>query len=239
MGGLSGITAVILAGGLGTRLREAVADRPKVLAEVNGRPFLTYLLDRLAAYRISRVVLCTGYMAEQIHAAVGCNYRTMELVYSREVVPLGTGGAIRLAMPLTGSDPILVMNGDSYCDADFELFAHHHHAKSAQASLVLVNVADVTRYGAVNLEPSGVITGFCEKGGMQGEGMINAGIYLFNRSVVAAIPEGKQVSLEREVFPALIGHGLYGFSQRACFIDIGIPSDYYAASSILKSAGKE
>ena len=141
MTGLEETTAVILAGGLGTRLREVVADRPKVLAEVNGRPFLACLLDRLVDAGILKVVLCTGYMAELVRETCGNSYRGTELLYSREESPLGTGGALRLALPLIDSDPVLVMNGDSFCDADLVLFARQHLSAAAQASLILVQVA--------------------------------------------------------------------------------------------------
>lgn len=233
MAGLEDTTAVILAGGMGTRLREVVADRPKVLAEVNGRPFLACLLDRLAEAGIRRVVLCTGYMAELVRDTFGDNYHGMSLLYSQENTPLGTGGALRLALPLIASDPALVMNGDSFCDADLGLFARQHHSASAPASLILVQVDDVARYGAVDVDEAGRVVSFREKGSQSGKGMINAGIYLIARHVIASIPSKRAVSLEREVFPRLIDEGLSGFPQPSRFIDIGIPSDYHAASAFL------
>jgi len=236
MAQLSEITAAVLAGGLGTRLREVVADRPKVLAEVNGRPFLAYLLDRIADAGIRRVVLCTGYMAERVCDAFGGSYREMELCYSQEVEPLGTGGALRLALPFLSSNPLLVMNGDSFCDADLGVLLDRHIAALATASLTLVRVVDSSRYGSVDTKENGEVTNFTEKGLRQGEGIINAGIYLLDRTVVAAIPEGRAVSLEREVFPHLISKGLYGFYQHAGFIDIGVPSDYQAAAAVLSAS---
>jgi NDP-sugar pyrophosphorylase family protein len=233
MTGLEDTTAVILAGGLGTRLREVVADRPKVLAEVNGRPFLSCLLDRLADVGIRRVVLCTGYMAELVCEAFGGRYRGMELLYSQEDTPLGTGGALRLALPLIDSDPVLVMNGDSFCDADLSDFAAHQYSRTARASLILVQTENVGRYGAVEVDGVGSVVSFMEKGSQSGEGMINAGIYLIPRQVIESISSGSPVSLERDVFPALIGKGLNAFHHYGRFIDIGIPSDYYSASSFL------
>ena len=108
-------TAVLLAGGAGSRLRSVIDDRPKVLAEVCGRPFLEYLLDQRVKWRIRDVVLCTGYLAEQIEAYFGMTYRSLRLRYSREIIPLGTAGALRLALPLVRSDTVLVLNGDSFC----------------------------------------------------------------------------------------------------------------------------
>jgi D-glycero-alpha-D-manno-heptose 1-phosphate guanylyltransferase len=227
-------TALILAGGLGTRLRGVVADRPKVLADVNGRPFLACLLDRLVDAGIRRTVLCTGYMAEQISTAFRDAYCGMKLVYSCENKPLGTAGALRLALPLVKSDPVLVMNGDSYCDADLTQFARRHNEVDSKVSLVLSQVTDVSRYGAVKIDGKCAIVSFREKGCQSGEGMISAGIYLLARTVIAAIPEGMPVSLEQDVFPMLIGHGLNGFFQSSRFIDIGIPSDYHTAVDVLR-----
>lgn len=233
---LEDTTAVILAGGLGTRLREVVSDLPKVLAKVNGRPFLAYLLDRLVDAGIRRTVLCTGYLAELVSTTFGESYRGMNLLYSREDTPLGTGGALRLALPLITSDPVLVLNGDSFCNADFILFANQHQSVSAKISLLLTQVKDVARYGTVDTDGAGTVVSFREKGSHCGEGLINAGVYLLTRSNIATVPEGKPVSLERDVFPMLIGDGLYGFFQPTRFIDIGIPADYHAADSFLRDS---
>jgi len=234
MGDISGITVAILAGGLGTRLRAAVPNKPKVLAEINGRPFLTYLLDRVADAGARRIVLCTGHLAKLVSGALGHRYRNMELLYSEETVLRGTGGALRLALPLLESDPVLVMNGDSLCDADLLLFEDQHRNSDAEASLVLVHVPDASRYGSVELAPDNTITHFAEKGNQQREGLINAGIYLFARSIIAAIPPNRAVSLEQDVFPSLIGRDLYGFPQTGKFLDIGIPADFHAASAFIR-----
>lgn len=218
---------------MGTRLREVVADRPKVLAEVNGRPFLSFLLDRLADEDFQRVVLCTGHMAQMVHDTFGDRYRDMDLLYSREESPLGTGGALRLALPLINSDPVLVMNGDSFCDVDLGLFARQHAAASTIGSLVLVQVKNIARYGAVDIDESGRVVSFMEKGSKNGKGVINAGIYLLARKIIETIHPGRTVSLEQEVFPRLIGEGLSGFLHPSRFIDIGIPSDYHAVSAFL------
>ncbi len=233
---ISEITAVLLAGGMGTRLREVVADKPKVLADVNGRPFISYLLDQLADAGVCMVVLCTGYMAGLISTSLGSQYRGMELRYSEETEPLDTGGAIRLALPLISSSPspVLVMNGDSFCEVDLSAFVQQHRDAAAKASLVLAQVSDISRYGAVELAADKVILRFEEKGGRQGQGLINAGIYLLEQPVIADMPENEAVSLERDIFPALIGHGLFGFTQSGKFIDIGVPADYHAATSFFR-----
>lgn len=231
---LSHLTAVILAGGLGTRLRSAVADRPKVLAEVNGRPFLAYILDQLVDAGIPEVVLCTGYLGEQIEGAFGKIYRGCRITYSREQRQLGTGGALRLALEFLDSDPVLVLNGDSFCDTDLNLFLKIHRESGTTASILLAQVPDVSRYGSVECDMRGHITRFEEKGGMQGSGMINAGVYLLDRDVIEGICVNAEVSLERDLFPLLVGKGLVGIKLVRRFIDIGVPSDYLAASTFFE-----
>jgi D-glycero-alpha-D-manno-heptose 1-phosphate guanylyltransferase len=229
--GPSDITAAILAGGMGTRLRPVVTDRPKVLAEVNGRYFIQNLLDQLISVGFKRVVLCTGYMAEAVHEALGDRCDGADLLYSAEPQPLGTGGSLRLALPLLASEPVLVMNGDSYCDVDLKLFLEHHQTCNAAVSLAVARISDTARFGLVELGQDNTVMRFTEKTGRQEAGFINAGLYLVNRSVIEAIPPATNVSLERDVFPALIEKGLYGFPHVSRFIDIGIPDDYYSASS--------
>lgn len=232
---LYGITAVILAGGMGTRLRPVIADRPKVMADVNGRPFITYLLDQLLVDGIGEAVLCTGYLAEMVSNTLGDNYHGIRLEYSQEDVPLGTGGALRLAMTRARGELLLAMNGDSYCAMDIQELIAVHRNRQAVCSITVTEVPDVARYGSVAMTSDGAVTSFLEKGVTSGAGHINAGIYLFRPEVLEAIPFNCQVSLEREVFPGLIGAGLYGYSARGPFIDIGIPEDYRRASAFLAS----
>lgn len=228
---LGDLTAVILVGGLGTRLRSVVVDRPKVLAEVKGRPFIAYLLDQLAAAGIDRVVLSTGYLGEQVQKLLCDTYRDLDLVYSQELVPLGTAGALRRALPLFNSDPVLVMNGDSYCHANLQALLDWHVARNAQASLLLTEVPDTHRYGQVWTDKDGLIRRFTEKSDEGGPGWISAGVYMLSHRVLEAIPEGRTVSLEQEVFPVWIGRGLYGYRGEGSFLDIGTPEAYAVAPS--------
>jgi NDP-sugar pyrophosphorylase family protein len=221
--------AVILAGGLGTRLRPIIADRPKVLAEVQGHPFLASLLDQVAAAEIKTVVLCTGYLGEQVRETFGNTYKNLHLVYSQESSPLGTAGALRFAFPLFASDTVLVMNGDSFCEADLNAFWSWHCVRGAEATILLTEVADTRRYGRVQVDMEGRVLGFEEKGDANGPGWVNAGIYLFKRCMLETIPVDKVISLEREVFPAWIGGGLYGYRSEGRFLDIGTPESYTMA----------
>jgi D-glycero-alpha-D-manno-heptose 1-phosphate guanylyltransferase len=224
--GLSGVTAAILAGGMGTRLRPCVADRPKVLADVRGRPFLSYLLDQLEHHEIRNVILCSGHLGEQVHAAFGDSYGKLRLAYSRELSPLGTAGALRLALPLLHSESVLIMNGDSFCDVDLGDFLSWHYKRGANGSLVLVRRFDTTRSGRVEVDAEGRITRFEEKGGRTGSGWINAGIYLLTQRLLRTIPVSGVVSLEQKLFPGWINDGLYGYQSGGCFLDIGTPETY-------------
>lgn len=226
---LAHLTAAILVGGFGTRLRPVVADRPKVLAEVRGRPFLAYLLDQTVAAGLRSVVLCTGYMGDRVQAIFGDTYGGLYLAYSQEAAPLGTAGALRLALPLFASDPVLIMNGDSFCDANLQAFWTWHSAKRANGTIRLIKASDTKRYGRVRMDAEGLVLSFNEKSDNSEAGWINAGIYLISRRLLLTIPVDRAVSLEQEMFPAWIGQGLYGYRDAGRFLDIGMPEAYAAA----------
>lgn len=230
---MSQLTAAILAGGLGTRLRSVVGDRPKVLADINGRPFLAYLLEQLATAGIQRIVLCTGFQASLVRDVFGDSHERLQLSYSAETSPLGTGGALRLALPSLNSDPVLVLNGDSYCQVDLSAFLQFHQHRQAEASVLLTQVPDVGRYGQVRGDAEDRVIGFDEKGG-NGAGWINAGIYLLAQPLLKEIPEGRNVSLEREMFPTWIGRRFYGCRHGGRFIDIGTPESYAEAREFFR-----
>jgi len=226
---LSDITAVILAGGLGTRLRPVLSDRPKVLAEVLGRPFLTYLLDQLSYAGARKVILCTGYMGDRLQEVYGDTYKSLHLLYSQEDEPLGTGGALRLALPLIKSNPVLVMNGDSYIHADLNSYVDWFFHIDRNASVLLAKMPDTSRYGTVKVKKDKSVSAFEEKEKAKGAGWINAGVYLVKTSLLKSIPSGKAFSLEREFFPSLVGNGLFGYQCKGRFIDIGTPESYIKA----------
>jgi len=243
---MSDVTGAILAGGLGTRLRSVVSDRPKVLASVRGKPFLAYLLDQLLAAGVGRVVLLTGYRGEQIEAEFGARYRGLSLAYSQESAPLGTAGALRFAADhlfpaatagtTSAVDGVLVLNGDSYCDTDFAKFRAFHERERADASLVLAQVSDTSRFGKVETTASHRLQRFVEKQEAGGAGWINAGIYLLNRDLIEQIPAGRAVSIEREMFPQWLQDGcLLGFRSEGAFLDIGTPETYRAAEEFFAS----
>lgn len=232
------IGAFVLCGGLGTRLRTVVSDRPKSMALVAGVPFLEILLQQLRAAGIRQVVLGTGYRAEQIEEYFKDGAQLDLLIqYSREQLPLGTGGALKLAEPAL-SDPILVMNGDSYADWEFIRLIQLYWEKEADVVIVLQSVPDVSRYGSVTIDSCQRVTEFVEKGARTGAGLINAGIYLLKKKIVADLPSGCPISLEKEVFPELLGNKVYGLVSRGNFIDIGVPADLERAQSLLAAHGR-
>lgn len=227
---LADVTAAILAGGLGTRLRPVITDQPKVLAAIKGRPFLAYLLDQLSDVEVQLVVLCTGYRGEQVKAALGDSHGPLKLIYSQEQSPLGTGGALRKALPLFRSDPVLILNGDSYCDLNLPDFRKWHETRGARATVALVRQPDTGRFGRVRLGPDSEVIGFTEKEAEHGAGWINAGIYLLSRSLLQTISKDSPVSLEQEMFPSWIGQGLYGYAAEGRFFDISTPESYANAN---------
>ena len=223
---LSTINILILCGGFGKRLQPIVSDRQKVLADVIGHPFITFILDQISNAGGKDVILCTGFMGDQIEKLLGERYKTLSLSYSKEKEPLGTAGAIRNAFDMIKSDTVMIFNGDSYCDINpQDLFEWHRSVKSS-CTLAMVMVQDVSRYGCVNYDSNFMITSFKEKNSIKRNGWINAGIYCMSRELIAALPGSRNISLEKDLFPTLIGKEFFAFPQNAKFIDIGTPNSY-------------
>jgi NDP-sugar pyrophosphorylase family protein len=225
---------------VGSRLRPIISDRPKVLAPVGGRPYVTYLLDQLAEAAVRDVVLLTGYRADQVQRSLGRTYRGLPLTYSPEPAALGTAGPLRYALSYLSSDFVLLINGDSYCDVDWQAVGRFHRQQSADFSMVLARVPDAGRFGRVCARPDSRVTGFTEKSAVSGAGWINAGIYLLARGLIGEIPPGRPVSLEREMLPAWIGAGrrVYGFRSAGGFLDIGTPESYARAETFFAGEGR-
>lgn len=223
------LPVAILAGGLGTRLRPVVADLPKVLAKVCGRPFLAWWLDAIARHGARDVVFCTGYMAEKIEEEFGPRHGSLRLHYSAENEPLGTGGCLRQAWELFRPETMMVLNGDSFCTPDLDLFFQSFRDSGAAAGMVLREMDDTSRYGRVDLAESGRVTSFSEKGAQAGPGWINAGVYLIDRALLEQLPHGRPSSVERDHFPAWIARGVFGFPYSGPFLDIGTPESYAEA----------
>jgi NDP-sugar pyrophosphorylase family protein len=227
------VDALILAGGLGTRLAGVVADRAKPVAPVGGRPFVAMLLahiERCAAVR--RVILCVGHKAQTVEAALGDRFGRLALAYSHEDSPRGTGGALRLAIErFECRAPVLAFNGDSLCTLELDGLVAFHREQRADATLALARVPDAARFGSVRLLGDRV-DGFVEKG-KPGPGWINAGAYALGRRALDALLAAPAVcSFERDVLPSLLRScRVAGLRSRARFLDIGIPEDYARAEA--------
>jgi len=220
--------ALILVGGLGTRLRKIAKDIPKVMVDLKGKPFLEYLILQFKKYNLDDIVLCAGYLKEKIESYFGNgDHLGVNIVYSEEPKPLGTGGAIKLAENLVKSDNFIVMNGDSFFDIDLDKLISYHFSKRALATIALAEVKDIRRFGIVKIDKDGKIESFFEKAKKQNSNLINGGIYLLNKEIFKYIPKDKSISLEKEIFPKLINSNrFYGACFKNYFIDIGIPKAY-------------
>lgn len=234
-------TAIILAGGFGTRLRQAVPDVPKPMAPIHGMPFLCYLLEELYTQGISRVVLSTGYLADRVESHFGAQYKLMEILYSREDRPLGTGGAVKLAIErfnLQGL--IVVLNGDTYFPISLASLASRLLATPyAQFAIALKSISPADRYGTVEIDSNGLVTRFTEKGAKHA-GLINGGAYVFRAEVFEYLPSIIPMQLESDIFEPLASKGLLiGSTFDAPFIDIGIPEDYDQAPRVIPRISPE
>jgi D-glycero-alpha-D-manno-heptose 1-phosphate guanylyltransferase len=227
------VDILILCGGMGTRLRPVVADRPKPMAVIDQRPFLDILIDRFRKARLRRFILCTGHLSEAIESHYAGRRDGIELVISREAQPLGTAGAVKLAEPHIQTDPFLVANGDSYCEVDLDAFIRFHQARKAALSLVVARCQDPRDYGTVKVGASQRITGFAEKSDAGPGGLISAGIYLFGRPVLSRIPASVKSSLECDIFPSLLAQPCFAFSGTSPVLDIGTPTRLSQARQVL------
>lgn len=225
------LEAIVLAGGFGTRLRAVVADLPKPMAPVAGKPFLEILLRAMALNGFSRVVLSVGFMAEKISGYFGARFAGMELIYVVEDQPLGTGGAVRLAMTACHQDHFFIFNGDTFLD--LEVAAVERYWQQHRRSIIVArHVPDTARYGRL-LVAGGRVTGFTEKG-VIGPGLINAGCYVFNHDQLDGFELNQPFSLEADyLMKTELGLPLDVFVTAGQFIDIGVPEDYLRAQTEL------
>jgi D-glycero-alpha-D-manno-heptose 1-phosphate guanylyltransferase len=226
--------AIILAGGLGTRLRGILGDLPKPMAPIDEKPFLEYLVALLKMQGISDIILAVGHSGKKIRDAFGNGGKFgVSMRYTMEKELLGTGGSIRLAEPLVESEDFFVLNGDTYFEVDFQELRKFHRSIGSHATIALARKEDTGRYGKVLLDRDRRIVSFDEKCRNGEAGYINGGVYVFRNSIFRDIPAARPCSLEREILPSLIGKGLHGFPVDGYFIDIGIPEDYERAKKEL------
>jgi NDP-sugar pyrophosphorylase family protein len=234
---LAGIDVFVIAGGLGTRIRPVLGDVPKLLAPISGRPYLSYLLDWLQRFGAARVVLGLGHQAQPVIDFLGADSRWQRVISVETVIephPLGTAGAIRFARQNLRSDPVLVLNGDSFADVDLCKFVEFHRQARPAVTLLCAEVEDASRYGRVEVDGRRRIKGFVEKDPhFHGGSLVSAGVYLFSATVLDEIAGGKASSLEHEVFANAPPGSLAAFSGKFPFIDIGTPESLAAAVNVI------
>ena len=223
---------IILAGGMGTRLREAVPDLPKPLAPVRGKPFLFYLLLWLKKYRVDRIILSIGYKPESFSEYFGDFFDDIPVVYVTEDKPLGTGGAVINALDQTKGDDILILNGDTWFPVDLNTFHDFHLRNNSRFTVALKRMKEFSRYGSVEISGDTIIR-FHEKK-FCSEGFINGGIYLVKREYLESGEYPEVFSLEKEILEKEAGKSLLkGVVFDDPFIDIGLPEDYGKAGDII------
>ncbi len=220
---------IILCGGQGTRLRSTIGESQKVMASVGDEPFLNLLIKYIAKQGGRRVILATGYKSQDVetHYAAG-SFEGVGIEFSREDVPLGTGGAIKKACGLVKTENAFVLNGDSFCPVDFEQMLRFHSACKASATVAVAKVLDGQDYGTITLDGQNHISAFQEKVAV-GVAYVNAGIYCFKRGIETQMPSEEKFSLEKDFFPRLVGPSFYGFAVKVPFFDIGTPERYEMA----------
>ena len=233
--------AILLCGGAGLRLRSITANAPKAMARIGGRPFLELPLRQLRRHRFQRVILAVSYQQDIIRSHFGERAFGLELKYSAESSPLGTGGALRNAADVVQSEKVLVMNGDSYTDADLNRLMLKHDETKADVSMVVVPADERSDCGSVFVDASGNLAQFAEKQRSCGARYINAGIYVLSRHILDLIPAGIQVSLEEELFPRWMQNGacIKAFFHSGTCVDIGTPDRYQVAQQVLADVERE
>lgn len=226
--------AIVLVGGEGTRLRPLTSDVPKPAVTLVDRPFLAYAIEWLAGHGVSEVVLACGFLPDVLMEALGDHeHAGVTITYAVEPEPLGTAGAIRFAAEALGDrleDRFLALNGDVLADLDLSALVAAHAERGDSATIALHPVDDSSAYGLVRCDEEGVVLEFLEKTGEVAPGEINAGAYVLERSVLDLMPAGQAVSIEREVFPQLVGNGLCAQLLDGYWMDIGTPERYLQAS---------
>lgn len=230
--------ALILAGGFGTRLRPLSCTRPKLMFPVVNRDLLDWTLERLAKSGVDRVILAVNHMAEALERAFRYSRYGIEIVYSRESRPLGTGGPIKNAegFLIEDGEPFFVLNGDVFSDVDYGKIYRFHEDSGATATIALCEVEDPSRFGVVELSEKRRVVRFVEKPkpGEAPSRLVNAGVYVLNPSILNSIPHGRKVSTERDIFPVLArGGSLCGYRFDGLWVDIGLPEDFVLANRMM------
>lgn len=223
--------ALVLVGGKGTRLRPLTNETPKPVLPLAGRPFLSYMIEWLGSHGVDHIVFACGFLPDRMREVLGDGTGEVKFTWVVEPETLGTAGAMRYALPHL-EETFFALNGDSLTDLDLTALWQSHRDTDARATLGLYPVDDPSSFGLVDIAADGQVRDFSEKpeGPAVGTGLISAGMYVLDRDVVAAVPEGREVSIEREVFPQLVNAGLYGVALDGYWMDIGTPDRFLEAT---------
>jgi mannose-1-phosphate guanylyltransferase len=231
--------ALILAGGRGERMRPLTDRIPKVMLPIQGKPFLTYLIEYLKDQGVKDIILAVCWKKEKIknYFKDGKDFG-VKTKYCEEKKPLGTGGAIRNAKDLIKGKNIIILNGDSFVKINLKEMLRYHKKMNLPITIAVLEMKNPERFGRVIINKNNIVIGFKEKGKVRGKAFINAGVYIFKKEVVEEIPKNKRVSLEKEIFPKFLGR-ISAFRIKNYFIDIGIKKDYQKFKKEFKKIWKK
>ncbi len=235
MADLAQIDFVILCGGLGKRLRPVTGELPKVLAAVNGKPFLRILVEYIASQGGRRFILCTGYGAETVENDLKKSLPHLEIIFSREDEPLGTGGAIKKAASHVQSADFVAMNGDCFCTLSYGAMVDFHQQRKAVATIAVTEVKEMGDFGTIEFGKDERISAFKEKVRLNKPAYVNTGTYCLRCDVFSYVDTAEKFSIEYDFFPKLVGKNFFAYPTQGKFIDIGTPERYQQAQHILKS----
>lgn len=228
---------LILCGGLGTRLRPLVPDRPKGLAEIDGKPFLEHLITYIAGAGFRSFILCIGHQGEQIREYFRKDrLPDLKISFSEESAPLGTAGALKNARGFIESNPFMAVNGDTFIEVDFRKLIAFHFSKNALLTMAVSKACESNDTGAVVLSDDEMVSSYKERGKAE-ESFVNMGIYIMGKEILDRIPGKKAYSLECDLFPKMAGKGFFGFDAKTQILDIGTPERYKRANNLLRDKG--
>jgi len=238
---LQDIDVVILAGGLGTRIRPVLGNTPKLLAPIDGRPFLDHLLDQLQGFGARRVILCLGHLADRVAEHLeGGSRPGLDVLSVIEPEPLGTAGALRLARGKLDCDPVLVLNGDTFSDADLCSFLADHKGSGAGLTLLCAEVDNISRFASIDIDENGYVACFVEKNSERGgAGLVSAGVYLFSGAMLDRLADGIGPSLERDFLAVQPSGSIRAYVFEGSFHDIGTPDSLAEAHDAISISEKK
>ena len=222
---IKNIDIIILAGGLGTRLRSIIGNNPKCLSPVNGQPFIHFLMDQYVAQGFKRFIVSVGYQKEKVIKSLKSR-KDCTIVFCEENEPLGTGGAIKKSEQYIISDNVIILNGDSLINLNAHHLVKWHYKMKSSCTIVATKIENIKRYGTIEIDNKNRLIGFKEKDGTLSEGLVNAGIYIMNKSIFNLMPDKQPFSVELEFFPKILNESIYAYVCKKELIDIGTPDSY-------------